>query len=261
MRRHLRNPVLALALAVLMPACAYNATGLAPPKVLIFEAQVAGEFVARSDIAYYFVIDTNGDPDDGPRINGGTPFTNPFPDARSYLPFVRDERAILDRQVQSVPNTAWTTFFALYPEIGGTEFVCWQGRANDDGTINERARQLNKGREWNIVNGKTWQLTLPFTLLRPPGAPDDFEDKSRWEANLAVAWKGAGRQASQIVIERWNQVPNLFFPITTTPVNQSIFDPIADLPVDLQINTPPGIQVANFNFVQINYRVIAEKSR
>lgn len=238
--------------------CAYNATGVAPPKVLIFEFSVEGEtFIPSPNWAYYLVIDTNGKPDDGPLINGPAPLQYPYPDPRSYLPFVRDEQAVLDREPIAVPPTYWSTYFALYEEAG--QFVLWQGRPNPDGTINERDRQLQKGREWGIKDNKTLQLTLPFTLIRDPGMPAEADDPPQWEANLAVAKRGSGGYSRDYTIERWGQVQNTFFQIQTRPINQNLYDTVQG--VTFPLNLPGGVDARHMNFVSITYRVVAEGSK
>ena len=237
------------------PGCAYNATGVAPPKVLIFEASLeAPPFLQSQNWAYYFVIDTNGRPDDGPMINGPAPLQFPYPDPRSYLPFVRDEQAVLDREPVAVPNTHWSTFFALFEQAG--EFVVFQGRPNADGTINELERRLQKGREWGFKDDRTIQFQLPFTMLRDPGTPAEADDPPQWEANLAVAHRGSGRLSRDFTIERWGQVQNYFFQIQTRPINQNIYDSVAG--VTFPQNLPGGVNPANMNFVQFTYRVVAE---
>ncbi len=238
--------------------CAYNATGTAPPKQLIFEFSVEGESLLQSqNWAYYLVIDTNGRPDDGPLINGPAPQQQPYPDPRSYLPFVRDESAFLDRETLPVPNTYWSTYFALYEENG--QFVVWQGRPLPDGTINERDRPLQKGREWGILNNKTLQLNLPFTLIRDPGVPAEADDPPQWEANLAVAKRGSGGFSRDFTIERWGQVQNTFFAIQTRPINQNFYDSVAG--VTFPQNLPGGVDPRNMNIVTVTYRVVAEGSK
>ena len=235
--------------------CAYNATGLAPPKTLIFEYSIEGPaFVQSADKAYYFVLDTKGKPEDGPLINGSAPLSFPFPDPRAYLPFARDERAILDRDPISVPDSVWDTYFALYEEAG--QFVVWQGRPNPDGTVNERVRQLQKGREWGFTNERTLQLTLPFTLIRSPDLAPDAEDPPEWEANLAVAPRSGGRLSRDYIIERWGRVQNQNFSIKTSPINQNLFDTVSG--VTFPQNVPAGIDQANLNIVSITYRIVSD---
>lgn len=259
--RTLSTLLAALALGPIAGAgCAYNATGTAPPKVLIFEFSVSGATMLQSqNWAYYLVIDTHGNPDDGPMINGPTPQQFPYPDPRAYLPFVRDEEAILDREPVAVPKTVWSTFFALFEEAG--QWVVYQGRANTDGsgTINERDRRLQQGREWGIKDNKTLQLTLPFTLLRDPGLPSETADPPQWEANLAVAKRGQGGFSRDYVIERWGQVQNTYFAIQTRPINQNFYDTVPG--VTFPQNLPGGVDPAAMNFVQITYRVVAEGAR
>lgn len=245
----------AIALGPAAAGCAYNATGTAPPKMLIFEFSVEGATMLQSqNWAYYLVIDTNGRPDDGPMINGPTPQQYPYPDPRAYLPFVRDEQAILDREPVAVPNTYWSTYFAIYEEAG--QWVVWQGRPNPDGTINERDRQLQKGREWGFKDTRTFQLTLPFTLIRDPGQPTEAADPAQWEANLAVAKRGSGGYSRDYVIERWGQVQNTFFAIQTRPINQNFYDTVQG--VTFPQNLPGGVDPAAMNITQITYRVVAE---
>jgi hypothetical protein len=253
--RGLAGAVLAVVALSGGAGCAYNATGVAPPKTLILEFSVEGDrFVPSPNWAYYLVLDTNGNPDDAPLVNGPAPLQFPYPDPRSYLPFYRDERAILDREPVAVPNSVWSTYFALYEEAG--QFVVWQGRPNPDGTINERERQLQAGREWAIKDNKTLQFTLPFTLLREPGKPDDFEDPPQWEANLAVALRGSGRFSRDFTIDRWGQVQNFSFPILTRPINQTLYDTVGG--VQFPQNLPAGVDPRNMNIVQLTYRVVSE---
>ena len=113
----------------------------------------------------------DGDPADAPLVNGPVPNSFPYPDPRSYLPFIRDERPefTLDRENVQVPNTSWDEFFTLYEDAG--QWVMWQGRqlrdaAGNPTTINERYRQLQEGREFGIKDGgKTVQITVPFEQL------------------------------------------------------------------------------------------------
>lgn len=247
--------MLALGAATLVAqaGCAYNATGEASPKTLIFEFAVEGDTLLPSpNWAYYLVIDTNGKPEDGPLVNGPAPLQYPYPDRRAYLPWVRDESAVLDRDTIQVPNTVWSTFFALYEENGS--FVVWQGRPNKDGTIDERVRQLQKGREWGLKDGKTLQLQLPFTLIRDPGLPSNFVDPPQWEANLCVAKRGNGNNFRTFTIDRWGQVINTFFAIQTKPLNQNLYDPFPG--VTFPQNLPPEAYAPNMNITTISYRVV-----
>jgi hypothetical protein len=250
--------MLALGMSALFAqvGCAYNATGSDPPKQLIFEFALEGDTLLPSpNWAYYLVIDTNGKPEDGPLVNGPAPLQYPYPDPRSYLPWVRDESAVLDREPVSIPNTYWSTFFALYEENG--QFVVWQGRPNPDGTINERVRQLQKGREWGLKDGKTLQLQLPFTLIRDVGSTDDAVDPPQWEANLCVANRGSGRLSRDFVIDRWGQVINTYFAIQTRSINQNLYDPFPG--VTFPQNLPPAAFGPNMNITTITYRVVVEK--
>jgi hypothetical protein len=150
-----------------------------------------------SDVVYYLVLDTNGRADDGPRINGAAPRTYPAPDPRAYLPFVRSEDEILDREPVAVENTTWTDYLALVQE-GGT-WAMWHGRRQADGTVTDRVRALTPGTEWGIQDGRTVQLRLPLKdLALPTPLPAQFE------ANLAVSRQTGGRGH---VIDAWRPEP------------------------------------------------------
>lgn len=236
-----------LTLATLAGGCAYNATGTLPRPTLIFEFSVEGDALARgNNVAYYFALDTAGTPEDGPLVNGPAPLSFPYPDPRSYLPFVRDESAVLDREPVAVPNTVWTDFFALFEEAG--QRVMWQGRRNPDGSINERYRLLQEGREWGIKNGKTIQLTLPFDQLTNYPA---FTERPQIEANLAVGTRGLDTQRGW-VIERWGQVQNQFFQIQTRQINQNLYDTVGGVTFPQNLS---GLDPRSVNLVSISYRV------
>lgn len=231
--------------------CAYNATGVLPRPTLIFEASVEGQQLTQANnIAYYFVLDTSGktNTDTGPFVNGPAPLTHPYPDPRSYLPFVRDEKDILDREPVAVPNTEWTDYFWLTENAGTMEM--WQARRNADGTINERFRQLQNGREWGMKDPRTIQITVPFNQLSfadPNNPPPQFK------ANLAVATRALANQSRGFVIERWGRVQNTFFNIQTHPINQNFYDSVSG--VTFPNNVPQGMDPASMNFVSITYRV------
>lgn len=254
-----RTPyMLALGAAALIAqgGCAYNASLTPTPKQLIFEFSVEGEALLPSpNWAYYLVIDTDKDPATGPLANGPAPLQYPYPDPRSYLPWIRDEDAILDREPISVPKTVWSTYFALFEENG--QFVVYQGRPNPDGTINERYLSLQKGRQWGLKDNRTLQLQLPFTIIRDQGLGEDFVDPPQWEANLIVANRGSGRLSRDFVIDRWGQVQNSFFAIQTRSINQNLYDPFSG--VSFPQNLPPQAFAPNMNITTISYRVVVEE--
>ncbi|MDB5101326.1 MAG: hypothetical protein JWM80_5747 [Cyanobacteria bacterium RYN_339] len=250
-----------LAATLLAQSCAYNATGVAPPRTLIFEFTIEGDqFVQSPNVAYYLVIDGDGDPATGPQANGGVPITFPYPDPRSYLPFIFDQSDDykLDRQSNiPAPISTWSTFFALYQFNGA--MVMYQGRRNEDGkTVNEQFRQLQNGREWGI-QGKTVQITVPFTQILGTGAGTDdanLKIPPQLEANLIVANRGQARTAYDLVMERWGQVPNVYFTIPTGKVDQTVFDTISGVPADLARNVPQGIDPRNVNLITYRYRIV-----
>ncbi|MNS58245.1 hypothetical protein D3C72_911600 [compost metagenome] len=150
-----------------------------------------------SDVVYYLVLDTNGRADDGPRINGAAPRTYPAPDPRAFLPFVRSEDDLLDREPVTVEDSRWTDYVALVQE-GGT-WAMWHGRRQADGTLTDRVRALTPGTEWGIQDGRTVQLRLPLKdLALPTPMPAQFE------ANLAVSRRMGGRGH---VIDAWRPEP------------------------------------------------------
>jgi hypothetical protein len=248
----LRNLMLGLAATATLlsvAACAYNATGTLPRRTLIFEATVEGQALTQANnIAYYFVIDTDGNPETGPLVNGAAPITFPYPDPRSYLPFVRDEAALLDREPVSVPATIWSDYFWLSEEAGA--FTMWQARRNADGSINERYRQLQNGREWGIKDGRTIQLTLPFNQLTNL---DTDTPPAQFEANLAVATRALGDPQRGFMIERWGRVQNTFFPVLTRPGNQNLFDTVSGVTFPQNLGS---VDPRSVNFVSISYRVV-----
>lgn len=150
-------------------------------KTLTLSYTVEGKRLAAIEgVAYYAIVDADGEASDGPLVNGPAPKSFPMPDARSYLPFVRDERTVLDRSATAVKDSSWTDFFALYPQNG--KLVMWQGRRSMDGGVNEFFRQLQEGSEWGIVNGNTVQLSVPLSKLETGGA-----SPAELEVNFAVA--------------------------------------------------------------------------
>jgi hypothetical protein len=252
----LKRLILVSALAA--QSCAYNATGVAPPRTLIFEYTIEGDQIVQSpNIAYYLVFDTDNTRESGPQANGGVPLTYPYPDPRSYLPFIFDftDKYTLDRfNAIAVPNSTWTTYFALY-QVNG-QMVMMQGKQNDDGTVNESYHPLQNGREWGI-SGKTVQITEPFSQIIGGGTGDDTTPlPASIKANLIVANRGQARGAYDLVMERWGQVPNVFFRVPTAPVDQTIYDTISGVPADLARNVPQGVDPRNVNFVSYRYRVV-----
>ena len=241
--------------ALLINSCAYNATGVAPPRTLIFEYTIEGDQIVQSpNVAYYLVFDTDGDPATGPQANGGTPITRPYPDPRSYLPFVFNYDIDLLDRVSSVvlPPTKWKTYFVLYQEAG--QMVMWQGIRQDDGTVNERFHQMQNGREWGI-SGRTVQITTPFNQILGQGAGvEDAQLPAQLEANLIVANRGQPRTQLDVVIERWGQVPNLFFKVPTRQVDQTIYDTISGVPYPQ--NVPQGVDPRNLNLITYRYRIV-----
>jgi sarcosine oxidase delta subunit len=185
-------------------------------------------------------------------VNGPAPLTHPYPDPRSYLPFVRDEKDILDREPVAVPDTHWNDYFWLTENAGTMEM--WQARRNPDGTINERFRQLQNGREWGMKDARTIQLTLPFSFLsniNPDTPPTQIE------ANLAVGTRALSNQSRGFMIERWGRVQNTFFAVQTRPINQNLYDTVSG--VTFPNNVPQGIDPTTMNFVSITYRVVYQE--
>lgn len=251
----------------LSAGCAYNATGIPPRATLIFEYSIEGSQLYKgNNLAYYLVVNARpvegqgaeGNEQQAPLVNGPAPLTYPYPDPRSYLPWVRDQRDFLDIQPINVPQTYWTDYFSLHEEAG--QFVMWQGRRNDDGSVNERYRQLQEGREWGIINNKTIQITVPFDQL-------NFENPStppaEVPANLAVALRnldaprpGVIYERPHAVLDRWGQTWNFFFTIQTRQINQNLYDTVGT--IAFPQNLPPGVDAASVNLTTITYRVVKE---
>jgi hypothetical protein len=250
--RQLMLGLLATAALVTSSACAYNATGSLPRRTLIFEATVEGPTLTQANnIVYYFVVDTDGNPETGPLVNGPVPRSFPYPDPRSYVPFVRDEspQYVLDREPVAVPPTVWQDYFWLTEEAGA--FVMWQARRDPTtGVINERFRQLQNGREWGIKDGRTIQITLPFNQLSLANADTP---PAQIEANLAVATRALGNDQRGFMIERWGRVQNTFFPIYTRTGNNNIYDTVSG--VTFQENLG-GVDPRSVNFTTVTYRVV-----
>jgi hypothetical protein len=247
--------------------CAYNTQAENPQgrQTLIFEYSVEGDRLTQANnLAYYFVVNTDpgADQQSAPLVNGPAPNTYPYPDPRSYLPFVREDATntqALDRQPGQpiFPATNWTDFFALYDVAG--EFQMWQGRkiTNPDGTyrVNEKYRQLQNGREWGIRDGRTVQLTIPFNQLSTPapqanGSPAPLP--SQFNCNLAVATRGEGGAGRGFMIERWGRVQNTFFPVLTREINQNLYDTVSGVTFPENLG---GIDPKTCNLVSITYRV------
>lgn len=143
-------------------------------------------------VTYYLVLDANGNPEDGPLVNGPAPLSHPAPDARAFLPFVRSEADILDREPIVIRDTAWTDYFALSLENGA--WAMWQGRRRPDGTVDDRYRQLQMGTEWSIQEGRTVQLRVSLSDLQVTGSMP-----AQLEANVAVTTRKGNTQRAFLV--------------------------------------------------------------
>lgn len=260
----MRAALFALALAA-ASGCAYNASGQLTRPTLIFSYSVeGGPLVQSSNIGYYLVVDTGyrapgqpaATPSEAPLVNGPAPLTFPFPDPRAWVPFVRDDAtALLDVEPVPVPRTYFTDYFVLYAEAGS--MVMWQGRRNDDGTVNDRYRQLQNGREWGMSDEKTVSITLPLNQLHLPPGPDGTGTTlpPQMNANLCVASRAlSGSPPRGYVIDRWGQVQNQSFFIETKPINRQGFDTVSGVtfPTNLQGSDPRAV-----NIVSYTYRVVA----
>jgi hypothetical protein len=145
-------------------------------------------------VTYYLVLDANGNPEDGPLVNGPAPLSHPAPDPRAFLPFVRSEADILDREPFVIRDTAWTDYFALSLENGG--WTMWQGRRRPDGTVADRHRQLQMGSEWSIQDGRTVLLRLNLSDLQLPGPVP-----AQLEANIAVTTRKGGNTQRAFLVD------------------------------------------------------------
>lgn len=218
--------VTALVLALCTAGCAPNPLSAVAPlgatttseKALRFEFTVAGSQIEATDgLWYYVVLDADGQPSDGPLVHGASPLSFPYPDVRSYLPFVRDESHVLDRHPIAVPATSWTDYLALGVEAG--RLTAWQGRLNPDGSVNHRVRELKNGTEWGIQGNKV-QLVVPLSWLA-----SGSQVPAQLEANLAVgvwpeadtAEPGSGYRS---LVERWSADPATFLAIKTDGTKQ-----------------------------------------
>jgi hypothetical protein len=143
-------------------------------------------------VTYYLVLDADGNPEDGPLVNGPAPISHPAPDARAFLPFVRSEADILDREPVIIRDTAWTDYFALSLENG--VWAMWHGRRRPDGTVEDRRRQLEMGSEWSIQDGRTVQLRLNLSDLSLTGAVP-----AQLQANVAVTTRKGNTQRAFLV--------------------------------------------------------------
>lgn len=244
--------------ATVLFGCAYDATGVPPVPTLIFEYSLAGPITESNNLAYYFVLNNSPDTTKVPYVNGPAPLTYPYPDPRNYLPFVRDESDLLDRQPIPVPSTYWSDYFALYQE--GGQMVMWQGRTRSDGTINEKYRQLQQGREWGLMdNNKTVQITLPLDQIsQPAGAASDSPRLGTIEANLAVAtrnYNGSGPQG--YLIDRWGgTTQNQFFTLDTTKTTtQDLYNTVAGLAFPQNL---AGLDPNSVNLVALHYHVVVQ---
>jgi hypothetical protein len=147
-------------------------------------------------VTYYLILDTNGNPDDGPLVNGPAPLSHPAPNPRAFLPFVRSEADILDREPVAIRDTAWTDYFALTLENG--EWAMSQGRRRPDGTVADRHRHLQMGSEWSIQDGRTVQLRVSLSNLQLPAAMP-----AQLEANVAVTTRKGGNIQRASVVDFW----------------------------------------------------------
>jgi hypothetical protein len=246
-----------ITLAVLaLSACAYDASGLTGQKTLIFQYSVAGsQLVQSNNLAYYFILNTGSDTTQMPLVNGPAPLSFPYPDPRSYLPFVRDDlKDLLDRQPIGVPVTTWTDYFALYQE--GGQMVMWQGRQNADGTVNEHFRQLQNGREWGIQNGNTVQITLPFNQLSNLSQiTDPTLFPPQLSANLAVATRAQGGTPPQgLLIDRWGQTQNQDFTLKTQDITENGYNTVGGVTYPQNLG---GLDPNSVDIVSYTYRVVS----
>jgi hypothetical protein len=236
-----------------MPACAYNATGVAAPRTMVFEysLQQGGTIIQSPNIAYYFVLNGSANPAEVPVVNGPVPQSRPYPNPLSYLPFVRDDRKDFTLDITDntqLPTSYWTTYFALYQEAG--QEVMWQGILQSDGTVNERFHQLQSGREWGIQGG-TVQITLPLNQFLAKDLDDpNFVLPAQIEANLAVAIRGQAQVWYQIPIKRWGQVPNSSFNIPTATGDQTVYDQLSGVTFanNLQGNDPRNVNIVSYHY-------------
>src|SRR6187402_1742739 len=82
--------------ATVSPSAAASAAATSTGLTMVVEATVGGDrLVPTADTAYYFVLAAPAPAGEGPLVNGAAPLQFPYPDPRSYLPFVRDEAAVL----------------------------------------------------------------------------------------------------------------------------------------------------------------------
>ncbi|HEY9724330.1 MAG TPA: hypothetical protein V6D47_20175 [Oscillatoriaceae cyanobacterium] len=242
------------AASVALFGCAYNATGAIQGNQLTFEYSLAGPITESNNLGYYFVVNNSTAPSAAPLVNGPAPATFPYPDPRSYLPFVRDESDTLDRQPVPVPSTYWTDYFALYQEAG--QMVMWQGRKNADNTINEHYRQLQQGREWGFTDdNKTVQITLQLSQVTQA---TDAEGRSvppqLLEGNLAVATRNYGGSGPQgYMLDRWGIGQNQFFTIDTSkPGTQDLYNTVAGVTFPENLG---GVDPNSVNLVSLHYKV------
>ena len=209
-----------LVLVLCTASCAPNPLSTAGPlgvitsseKALRFDFTVAGNQIEVAEgLGYYLVLDSDGQPSDGPLANGAAPLTFPFPDARSYLPFVRDESQVLDRNPVLATPTSWTDYFVLGQEAG--RLTMWQGQLNPDGSVNARVRELKNGTDWGVQGNKV-QVVVPLSWLA-----SGSRVLSQLEANLAVGVRPEAttepRSGLRALVERWSADPSTFISITT----------------------------------------------
>lgn len=228
--------------ATVSPQVAASAAATSLGLTMVIEATVGGDQLAPSaDAAYYFVLATGGG--ERPLMNGAAPLSHPYPDPRGYLPFVRDESFVLDREPVAVPATTWSHFWALVEE--GGQPVVWQGRRNPDGSVEERARRLTRGSEWDLVGGKTWKLIVPVSRL-DAGSPL----ATGWSANLATARRAPGGA----IIDRWGQVPNQMVAIAPRLGEQPFYDtnPGPTFPAAV----PAGADAASLDWRSLTVRLV-----
>ena len=248
-----------LALA-LSSACAYNATGTPVLKNITFEysVQAGAQISTNPNLTYYLVINDDADPAKAPYINGPTPQTHPYPRAESFLPWIRwnSPEYFLDiTDTLPLPQSYWHYYFALYIENG--QQVMWQGKLNDDGTINERFHQMIPHSEWGVQGG-TVQINMPMATFL--GHDTTFKDfPSQFQANLAVAVSRDNvRDRGTFyynfsIIKRWGLVQNQSITLPTGAGDQTITDPNSG--VQFASNLPQGVDQGSVNIVSYHYHI------
>ncbi len=263
---------LSLLAAAIVAGCA-NAVTTPPPIItLIFRITVGRQLVQSQDVRYVFAIDTNGDPNDGPKPYGPWPQEKPI--TGWDLPFyVTDQTQGVDLVIRNPPvepGNAWTHMFAL--SFLGTQPIFQQWEQILDPATKKRLRieqrqNLVQGQDFRLVNSAT-PVSAPGTPTGPGAGPIDTIELTlvldrfltakqvlelkQFEANLVTQVRppetAAGGDVTGWKLDQWFSTSNVYFTVSLNPdappERREALDGVPQFPQ----NIPPGMTQDDVTF-------------